>query len=235
VQQSRAGCLAIGVRLISFVGGNAALEQLAEQLTTVASEHGFPAWRIQGLIYRGWVQVKNGDAREGISMLRRGASAYRATGAELLVPHYFALLAEACECVGQIDEALSHLDDALRIVEGTGERWLAPELKRQKGQLLLGQGHSATAELLYRNALNQAAEQKAKLWELRAAVSLAQLCRDQGRRSEARNVLAPVLGWFTEGFATADFINAKALVEELGHIEVGMASPGVVQDRSKVQ
>ena len=107
------------------------------------------------------------------------------------------------------------MDDALQIVERTGERWLAAELNRHKGQLLLRQGHSEAAEELYCKALNIAAEQGAKLWELRAAVSLARLRRDQGRRAEARDLLAPVYGWFTEGFGTADLREAKALLEVL--------------------
>ncbi len=107
------------------------------------------------------------------------------------------------------------MDDALQIVERTGERWFAAELNRRKGQLLMRQGHSEAAEELYRKALGIAGEQGAKLWELRAAVSLARLRRDQGRRAEARDLLAPVYGWFTEGFGTADLREAKALLEVL--------------------
>ena len=107
------------------------------------------------------------------------------------------------------------MDDALQIVERTGERWLQAELNRHKGQLLLRQGHPEAAEELYRKALSIAREQEAKLWELRAAVSLARLRRDQGRRAEARDLLAPVYGWFTEGFDTPDLKEAKALLDEL--------------------
>jgi predicted ATPase len=110
---------------------------------------------------------------------------------------------------------LTLLDDALRIVEKTGERWFAAELYRHKGQLLLGQGHTEAAEELYRKALSIAEEQGAKLWELRAAASLARLRRDQGSPAEARDLLAPVYSWFTEGFDTADLKEAKALLDEL--------------------
>ena len=89
------------------------------------------------------------------------------------------------------------------------------KLYRHKGQLLLRQGHSEVAEELYRKALRIAVEQEAKLWELRAAVSLARLWADQGRRTEARDLLAPVYGWFTEGFDTAGLKDAKALLDEL--------------------
>jgi predicted ATPase len=165
-----------------------------------------------GTISRGWVKVKNGDVAEGISLLRSGSVAYRATGAEVWVPHYIALLAGACEIAGQIEEGLTLLDEALQIVERTGERWFAAELNRHKGQLLLRQGHSEAAEELYRRALSIAQEQRAKLWELRAAASLARLRRDQGRHAEARDLLAPVYGWFTEGFNTPDLKEARALL-----------------------
>ena len=131
------------------------------------------------------------------------------------MPHYTALLARACEIAGQIEEALILLDDAIQIAQRTGERWFAAELNRHKGQLLLRQGHSEAAEGLYRKALSIAREQEAKLWELRAAVSLARLRRDQGRQAEARDLLMPVYGWFTEGFDTTDLKEANALLDEL--------------------
>jgi len=147
--------------------------------------------------------------------MHHGLAAYRATGAETLMPYFFALLARAYEIAGQIDEGLAVLDDALQIVERTGARWLGAELNRHKGQLLLRQGRSEATEELYRKALNIAVEQEAKLWELRAAASLARLRRDQGRHAEARELLAPVYGWFTEGFDTPDLKEAKALLDEL--------------------
>ena len=116
---------------------------------------------------------------------------------------------------GKSKKAVTRLDEALQIVERTGERWFAAELDRHKGQLLLRQGHPEAAEELYRKALSIAREQEAKLWELRAAASLARLWRDQGRRAAARDLLAPVYGWFTEGFATPDLKEAKMLLGEL--------------------
>jgi predicted ATPase len=107
------------------------------------------------------------------------------------------------------------VDEALQIGGRTGERWVEAELYRHKGQLLLRQEHGKAAEELYCKALGIAAEQEAKLWELRAAASLARLRRDQGRRADARDLLAPVYGWFTEGFGTPDLGEAKALLEEL--------------------
>ena len=148
--------------------------------------------------------------------MRSGSSAFVTTGTEVFMPHYIALLAASCEIAGQIEEAATLLDDAFQIVERTGERWLEAELYRHKGQPLLRRGHAEVAEELYRKALNVAQEQEAKMWELRAAASLARLRRDQDRRAEARDLLAPVYGWFTEGFGTPDLIEAKALLEALG-------------------
>jgi predicted ATPase len=152
---------------------------------------------------------------EGISLLRNGSAAYRTLGAASWVPFPIALSVRADEIAGQIEEAVTLLDDALQIVERTGERWFAAELNRHKGELLLRQGHTDAAEELYRKALSIARDQEAKLWELRAAVSLARLRRDQGRRVEARDLLAPIYGWFSEGFGTPDLKEAKRLLDEL--------------------
>ena len=208
--------LSVSTRLVLLVGDSEALGERADQLVAVATEQGFPHWRAEGTIFRGWARVKNGDVGEGMSLLRGSCAAYRATGAELWMPHYTALLARACEIAGQIEEGLTLLDDALHIVKRTGERWFAAEVNRYKGQLLLRQGQSEAAEELYRKALSIAEEQGAKLWELRAAASLAQLHRDQGRRAEARDLLAQVYGWFTEGFDTPDLKAAKVLLDEVG-------------------
>ena len=204
-----------GTTVLLLIGDDAALDERTNRLVAVTTEQGFPFWGAVGTIYCGWVKVKNGDVAEGISLLRSGSAAYRATGARVWIPYHIALLARADEIAGQIEEGLTQLDDALQIVERTGERWLDAELYRQKGQLLLRQGHSEAAEELYRKALSIAREQEAKLWELRTAVSLARLRRDQGRRAEARDLLAPVYNWFTEGFDTPDLKETKALLDEL--------------------
>jgi predicted ATPase len=198
-----------------LVGENAALEERANQLVAVTTERGFALYHATGTIYRGWVKVKNGDVTEGMALLRSGLAAYRATSAEAWVTNYIALLAVAWEIAGRVGEALTQFDDALRVAERTGQRWFAAELNRHKGQLLLRQGHTEAAEELYRKALSVAVEQGAKLWELRAAVSLARLRSDHGRRAEAHALLSPIYGWFTEGFDTADLKDAKALLDEL--------------------
>jgi len=212
---SLASVLAFGAVSFALVGDDAVLGEWADQLVALASEQGLPFWGAIGTSYRGWVKVRKGEVSEGISLLRTGTAAFRGTGAELFAPYPVSLLASACQIAGQIEESLTVLDEALQMVEKTGERWFAAELYRHKGELLLSQGHDKAAEELYRKALSIAAEQGAKLWELRAARNLARLRRGQGRHSEARDLLAPVYGWFTEGFDTADLQEAKALLDAL--------------------
>jgi predicted ATPase len=212
---SLAGSLSNGTTVLSLIGDDLALDERVTELVAVATEQSWPPWHAWGTIFRGWVKVKSGHVTEGISLLRSGSAAYHATGNEAWVAYHIALLTRAYEIAGQVEEGLTLLDDALQIVGRTGERWFAAELNRHKGQLLLRQGHSDDAEELYRKALGIAREQEAKLCELRAAVSLARLRCDQDRRAEARDLLAPVYGWFTEGFATQDLKEAKALLDEL--------------------
>jgi class 3 adenylate cyclase/predicted ATPase len=201
--------------LLSLVRDHAALDRQADELAAGAIEHGFPLYIAQGAIFRGWAKVKHGKLLEGMALLCSGSNAYRAAGSEVWMPQYRAFLARTSEIAGQIEEAAALLDDALHNVERTGERWFEAELNRHKGQLLLRQGYTEAAEELYRKALSIAMEQEAKLWELRAAVSLARLRRDQGRRGEGRDLLVPVYNWFTEGFGTPDLKDARALLDEL--------------------
>ena len=205
--------LSLGVGVLWLVGDDAALDERAGELITVATEQGFPLWRAHGTIYRGWLKVKNGDVTEGMSLVRHGLGAFRATGGGAM--NNAGLFARTCEFAEQIEEAVIVLDDALQIAERTGERWFAAELNRHKGELLLRQGDAEAAEELYRKALGIAREQQAKLWELRATASLARLRRDQGRRAEAVDLLAPVYGWFTEGLDTVDLKEARALLDTL--------------------
>jgi class 3 adenylate cyclase/predicted ATPase len=214
-QPSLAVTLAFDARLLLLLGDEAALGERATQLIAVSSEQSFAYWRALGTIYRGWVKINDGEVAEGIYLIRSGSTAYCATGAAAWAPFHLGLLARACEVAGQVEEASSLLDDALQIVERTGERWFAAELHRHKGRLLLQQDHSEAAEELYYKALSIAEDQGAKLWELRAAASLARLRRDQGRRADARDLLAPIYGWFTEGFGTPDLKEAKALLDLL--------------------
>jgi len=208
--------MGFGTILLSLVGDDAIFAERLDELAALVAEYGFSVYSSTGRILRGWLIVKNGDVTEGISLLRGGLTAYRAIGQEAWLPYFVSLEAAACEIAGQIEESMALVDEALQIAGRTGEHWFLAELDRQKGKLLLRQGHSEAAEELYYKALDIAREQEAKLWELRAAASLARLRRDQGRRAEARDLLAPIYGWFTEGFDTPDLREAKALLDELG-------------------
>jgi predicted ATPase len=198
-----------------LLGDDTVLGERVDQLVVVQAELGSPQLGAVGSIYRGWVKVKNGDVAEGMSLMRSGLVGIRAIGQQSWLTHHLALLAGACEIAGRTEEELALLNEALQLAERTGVRWFAAELNRLKGQLLLRQGHAEAAEELYCKALSIAQQQHAKLWELRAAASLARLRRDQGRQAEGRDLLAPVYGWFTEGFDTADLKEAKALLGEL--------------------
>ena len=160
-QPSLAVTLAFDARLLLLVGDNAALGERAAQLIAVSTEQSFAYWRALATIYGGWVKVNHGAVAEGISLLRSGSAAYRATGAAAWAPFHLGLLARACEIAGQIEEALTLLDDALQIVERTGERWFEAELNRQKGQLLQRQEQPERAAEQYRNARRIAEEQGA--------------------------------------------------------------------------
>jgi predicted ATPase len=149
--------------------------------------------------------------------MRQGVAAWRATGAELVRPYFLALLAEAYGKGGQAEEGLAVLAEALEVVHHTGERWWEAELYRLKGELLLAvfaENH-VEAEACFQQALAITRRQQAKSLELRAAISLSHLWQQWGKRAEAYDLLAPIYGWFTEGFDTADLREAKALLDAL--------------------
>jgi predicted ATPase len=194
-----------------------AAQESAEAAISFATEQGFPQWKANGLIMRGWALVQQGQVRDGIEQLTEGLSAFRATGAEHLRLYWLALLAEAHGTLGEPEAGLAVLTEALALVDTTGARWCEPELYRLKGVLLLQQSsdNQAEAEHCFHHALDIARNQQAQSLELRAATSLARLWQQQGKRQEAYDLLAPVYGWFTEGFDTADLKEAKALLDEL--------------------
>jgi predicted ATPase len=179
----------------------------AEAALGLSREQGFALRLAQAVTLRGWVLVEQGQGEAGIAQIRQGLAALRATGAAMAaIENDLRLLAEAYGKVGQIEEGL-------RVIEGQK----GAELYRLKGELLLtlSSEHQAEAETCFRQALEAARHEQAKSWELRAAMSLARLWRGQGKRVEARELLAPLYGWFTEGFDTADLQEAKALLDEL--------------------
>jgi predicted ATPase len=161
--------------------------------------------------------VQQGQAQEGIAQITQGLTAWRVTGAVTLQPCFLALLAEAHGNMGQPEAGLKALAEALTLVDATGERWYEPELYRLKGELLLQQSsdNQTEAEACFHKALEIARTQQAKSFELRTATSLARLWQQQGKRQEAYDLLAPVYGWFTEGFDTVDLKEAKELLDEL--------------------
>jgi predicted ATPase/class 3 adenylate cyclase len=195
-----------------------ATQAQTEELIALATEQGLPLWLAAGVVIRGRTLAAGGRAEDGVAVIRRGLADYRATGAELFSPYFLALLADAYGRADQAAIGLSVLADALDRVERTGAHWIEAELHRLRGELLLARPEpdQSEAEASFHRALAVAYEQQAKLWELRAATSLARLWRDQRRRNEAHDLLAPICGWFTEGFDTPDLEDAKALLNELG-------------------
>jgi class 3 adenylate cyclase/predicted ATPase len=196
--------------------GQAAQER-AEATIALATEQGFAQSLAVGTSLRGWALVEQGQRETGIAQMRQGIAALQATGAEAHRLYFLALLAEAHGKVGQAEEGLTVLAEALAAMEKAGQRPHEPELHRLKGELLLRQAVPDTpqAEAGFQEALTVARQQQAKSLELRAAMSLSRLWQQQGKRAEARELLAPIYGWFTEGFDTADLQEAKALLEEL--------------------
>jgi predicted ATPase len=189
----------------------------AETAITVATEQQVALVLALGPLMRGWALAMQGQGAEGLTQLRQGLDAYQATGAAFQRPHFLSLLAEVHRSLGQPEAGLTALSEALTLVEKTGERYYEAELHRLKGELLLQQAapEVSHAETCFQQSLDIARRQQAKSLELRAAMSLSRLWQQQGKRDEARALLAPIYGWFTEGFDTADLQEAKALLEEL--------------------
>jgi len=193
----------------------------ADAEITVATAQSFALARASGLIMRGWAIAVQDRSPEGLAQIRQGLDMYRSTGAEYQRPHYLTLLAEASGLLGQPEGGLAALEEALTLVEKTGERYYEAELHRQRGELLLlhaeggGQNAELTAKESFQQALDVSRQQQARSFELRAAMSLARLWQRQGKRQEAYNLLAPIYGWFTEGFDTMDLQEAGALLAEL--------------------
>jgi predicted ATPase len=194
-----------------------AVSRQVEASMTLAQQQEFSLLLARGTVFQGWVLAEQGQADEGIAQMRQGMAAFRATGAELFRPHFLGLLAQAYGRSQRPDQGLEALDEALVLVERTGERLHESECYRLKGQLLLARSMDShpEAEAHLHRALTIACRQEAKSLELRAAMSLARLWQRQGKCGEARELLAPIYSWFTEGFDTADLQEAKALLEAL--------------------
>ena len=188
-----------------------------EAMLALATEHGFARNVALGVLFRGMALAAQGQRAAGLAQMQQGLAAYRATGSAVGMSGHLAQLAEAYGQVGQVDEGMPLLAEALALVDTTGERHTEAELHRLHGELLLRQAvpEAPAAEACFQEALAIARRQQAKSWELRAAMSLARLWQQQGKRIEARELLAEIYGWFTEGFDTADLQEAKAFLETL--------------------
>jgi class 3 adenylate cyclase/tetratricopeptide (TPR) repeat protein len=183
--------------------------------TSLAGEHGLPFYQVFAEILAGCAAVQHGDGTRGVEAIKRGIGTWQSLGSTLGVPWFLGELAEGLRSIGRCDEALNVVSDALHRTEGSGEREFAAELYRIAGTAMMTQGKSVEAENSFRRAIEIARTQGARMWDLRATTSLAPLLAKQGRRAEARTMLAEIYGWFTEGFDLADLKDAKALLDKL--------------------
>jgi predicted ATPase len=192
-------------------------QEQAEADMALCREQGFSFYLAHGTILRGWALGAQGRRAEGMTLMHEGMATWRAMGVALLLPRDHIMLAETYGESGQAEEGLRLLAEALVTMHQQGSYLWEPELYRVTGELLLRQTvpDAPEAERCFRQALDIARRQEAKSLELRAAMSLARLWQRQGKRAEARQLLAPIYGWFTEGRDTTDLQEAKALLEAL--------------------
>jgi class 3 adenylate cyclase/tetratricopeptide (TPR) repeat protein len=199
----------------AFSGDYASAMAAVEELIALAEEKGATYWKTVGMMGRGRIFAMTGRAWDAVNMITAGMAASRSTGSELFVPTFLSQLAMAHADLGQAEEARLYIDEALTVVEATKERLWEAEVHRLAGEIARRAGDLEKAGDHFGRALAVARAQRAKSWELRAATSLARLLRDRGRRTEARDALAPVYDWFREGFDTRDLKEAKAALCEL--------------------
>jgi tetratricopeptide (TPR) repeat protein/predicted Ser/Thr protein kinase len=203
---------------IEMLEGNAQrTEELADAIARHSDEHGLPYYAATARMMSGWALAMRGQQDTGVESLREGLASYLATGTRQQHTYLLALLSEALDKAGRVSEALEALAEAIKVAAQSGERYFESELHRLRGELLLKSeaASPSEAEADFHKALSVSRDQNTKWFELRAAMSLARLWKQQGKPVEARETLAETYGWFTEGFGTADLQNAKALLEEL--------------------
>jgi predicted ATPase len=188
-----------------------------EEGITLADEKGALFWKVGGTLVKGCLLAATGKASEAVRMITSGLAAWRSTGTTVWTPAYLSYLARACAELGEFDNASRCIGEAMTALQATMESWYEADISRIAGEiaLLSPDPDTAKAEAYFERALAIAREQQAKSWELRAAMSMARLWRDQGKCDAARELFAPVYGWFTEGFDTLDLKDAKALLDEL--------------------
>jgi class 3 adenylate cyclase/predicted ATPase len=199
------------------VGDYAAARTATNELFALADEKDATHWRIEEILRRGSLLALNGESTDAIHMLTLGIDAWQSAGRTLAMPRCLLHLAGAHADLGKIDDASGCIRDALTMIDETKENVWEAEANRMAGEIALksSQRDETKAQAYFERALEVARQQLAKSWELRAAMSMARLWRDQGKRDEARDLLAPIYGWFTEGFDTRDLKEAKGLLEEL--------------------
>jgi predicted ATPase len=198
-------------------GDYAAANARSDEAIPLAEEKGAALWKAWGMLIQGWVLALNGKALQALEIMTQGISAWRSTGATVYVPLFLAPLARCYAELGKFDDAWHHIGEATETIKATKETWCEAEINRIAGEIALKspKPKAAKAQAYFERALQVAREQQAKSWELRAAMSMARLWRDQGKWDEARELLAPVYGWFTEGFDTLDLKEARTLLGEL--------------------
>jgi class 3 adenylate cyclase/predicted ATPase len=201
-------------RFYYLLGEVRRLAEYAAIVSRLADEQRLGLWQALGRIYVGWSRAENGAVDEAINLIREGLTKYRAVGAGLSVPLYLSSLATIGARIGHRREAMRLIGEATAVVGSGEEGWMSAELHRRAGEIALLEPDPdrAKAQTHFERALAVARDQQAKFWELRAAMSMARLWRDQGKLDEARDLLAPIYGWFTEGFDTRDLLEAKALL-----------------------
>jgi predicted ATPase len=198
-------------------GSYATAKSDVDESVALADEKGSLSWRGLGMTFQGWLFSLTGKAPDAVRTIASGLAAWRSTGSTLWAPFCSANLATAYSQLGQFDDAWRCIGEAMTAVETTKAAWFEAEVNRIAGEIALKspERDTANAQKYFERAFAVARQQQAKSWELRAAMSMARLWRDQGKRDEARELLTPVYGWFTEGFDTRDLKEAKALLDEL--------------------
>jgi predicted ATPase len=199
-----------------YWGNYAAAGALVDELTALVEEKRAVLYRAGAVLNRGWILAVTGKAEEAVDTINTGLTMYRSTGSTVWSRFYMTYLARAYADIGRFEDAWRCVDEVMAAIETTKERWFEAEVNRVAGEIaLLAAAPAAKAQAYFEHALAVARAQQAKSWELRAAMSLVRLWRDQGKREAASDLLAPVYTWFTEGFDTRDLKEAKALLNEL--------------------
>jgi predicted ATPase len=220
-QIGQVATLMFALNLVSRIyiecGNYSAARKLVNELIALATKKDSLFWNAYGTTIHGVLLAMTGEVSNSVQTLTTGMMALRSTGATVFTPSYLSYLARVYADVGQFDEAKRCIDETITLVDKSKERWCEADIHRIAAEIsLMSSDPDATkAEASFERALSVARAQQAKSWELRAAMSMARLWRDQGKRQQAHDLLAPVYGWFTEGFDTLDLKEAKTLLEQL--------------------